>query len=113
MELYLIEPTFDSPFTNYSFSKVTEDVYKYEKCWVDWSGRVTNIKSNEEITVCDMLVGYEDFKKKDGDVKLQLSSEITLDPEKPIRVLGQISVTEKGELILMGKSVYQPLGEKF
>lgn len=113
MELYLEEPTFDSKFKRFSYSDVTEDIYKYDKCWVDWTGRVTNIRSDDEVTICDMLVGYEDFKKKEGDVKLQVSSEITLNPEKPIRVLARIGITENDEIILIGKSVYQPLGEKF
>ncbi|MCR5699583.1 MAG: hypothetical protein K6G52_08070 [Treponemataceae bacterium] len=109
----LVEPTFDSDFTNFTFAQVNEDLYLYENCWVLWSGRVTNIIRNDDVTVCDMLVGYEDFKKKDGDAKLRISSEIILASERPVKVLAKIGITSNGELILLGKSVYQPLGDKF
>ncbi|MDD7416289.1 MAG: hypothetical protein SPI86_04165 [Treponemataceae bacterium] len=109
----LVEPTFDSDFTNFTFAQVNEDLYLYENCWVLWSGRVTNIIRNDDVTVCDMLVGYEDFKKKDGDAKLRISSEIMLASDRPIKVLAKVGITSNGELILLGKSVYQPLGDRF
>lgn len=109
---YLEEPVFDSKFELYSFQEVSKDLYLYQDCYVIWSGRVTNVNSNEKYFNADFLVGYEDMKKIDGIAPLRISSEISVNPEKPLKVLGKISI-EDGSLILLGKAIYQPLtGDK-
>ncbi|MGP1588094.1 MAG: tetratricopeptide repeat protein [Treponemataceae bacterium] len=114
MQDFLSIPTFNEPpKTVFSFSEISQDVMKYQNCWVIWSGRVTNIQSDSNQTLCTFLVGYEDFKKKDGDALLLLSSEFSLRSEKPLRVLAKIAVNSEGNLLLIGNSVYQPLeGDK-
>ncbi len=109
---YLEEPVFDSKFELYSFQEVSKDLYLYQDCYVIWSGRVTNVNSNEKYFNADLLVGYEDMKKIEGIAHLRISSEISVNPEKPLKVLGKISI-EDGSLILLGKAIYQPLtGDK-
>ena len=109
---YLEEPVFDSKLEQYSFSEVSKDLHLYQDCYVIWTGRVTNVNSNENFFNADLLVGYEDMKKIEGIAPLQLSSEILVNPEKPLKVLAKISIND-GRLLLLGKAVYQPLtGEK-
>lgn len=109
---YLEEPVFDSKFEQYSFQEISKDLYLHQDCWVVWTGRVTNVNSNEKYFNADLLVGYEDMKKIEGIAPLRLSSEISVNPEKPLKVLAQISI-EDGRLLLLGKAVYQPLtGDK-
>ena len=90
----------------------SKDLSLYQDCYVIWTGRVTNVNSNEKYFNADLLVGYEDMKKIDGIAHLRISSEISVNPEKPLKVLGKISI-EDGSLILLGKAIYQPLtGDK-
>ncbi len=109
---YLEEPVFDTKLEQYSFAEVSKDLHLYQDCYVIWTGRVTNVVSNEQCFNADLLVGYEDMKKIEGIAPLQISSEITVNPEKPLKVLAKISIND-GRLLLLGKAVYQPLtGEK-
>jgi tetratricopeptide (TPR) repeat protein len=109
---YLEEPVFDSKFEQYTYQEISKDLYLYQDCWVVWTGRVTNVNANEKYFSADLLVGYEDMKKIDGIAPLKISSEISVNPEKPLKVLAQISI-EDGRLLLLGKAVYQPLtGDK-
>ncbi len=109
---YLEEPVFDSKLEQYSFQEISKDIYLYQDCWVIWTGRVTNVNSNEKYFNADLLVGYEDMKKIEGIAPLRISSEISVNPEKPLKVLAKISI-EDGRMLLLGKAVYQPLtGEK-
>ena len=109
---FLEEPVFDTKLEQYSFSEVSKDLHLYQDCYVIWTGRVTNVVSNENFFNADLLVGYEDMKKIEGIAPLQISSEILVNPEKPLKVLAKISIND-GRLLLLGKAVYQPLtGEK-
>ena len=109
---YIEEPVFDSKLEQYSFQEISKDLYLYQDCYVIWTGRLTNINSNEKYFDADLLVGYEDMKKIEGIAHLRLSSEISVNPEKPLKVLAKISI-EDGRLVLLGKAIYQPLtGEK-
>ena len=62
---YLEEPVFDSKLEQYTFQEVSKDLSLYQDCYVIWTGRVTNVNSNEKYFNADFLVGYEDMKKID------------------------------------------------
>ena len=109
LENYLAEPRFDTINDNYPVSEVMEDIYLYQKCWVKWSGRVSNVLEDEKYYKCDFLVGYEELRKIDGIVTLAFEQPVSINPEKPVEVLAQITVTEDGQLMLWGKTVHQPL----
>ena len=109
---YLEEPRFDTITDNYPVKNILEDskeVYTYQNCWVVWSGRVSNVEEDEKFYKCDFLVGYEDLRNVDATITLAFEQPIQINPEKPIKVLAQISITDEGELFLWGKSFYQPV----
>lgn len=105
---HLEEPRFDTITDNYTIKQIMDDVYLYQDCWVVWSGRVSNVETDEKFYKCDFLVGYENLDKIDGTVTLAFEQPITINNEKPIEVLAQITVSD-GQLILWGRAVHQPL----
>ena len=107
---YLEEPTFDNFSNTFSYEDLKQDIYLYQNCWIILSGRISNVNITENYYFCDLLVGYEDMKKLEGIVPIQIKQPITIDSTQGIKVLGKISL-KNGKLAIDVKSVYQPLQE--
>jgi tetratricopeptide (TPR) repeat protein len=107
---YLEEPTFDNFSNTFSYEDLKKDPYLYQDCWIILSGRISNVDNTELFYLCDLLVGYENMKKLDGIVPLQIKQPISINSTQPIKVLGKVSLKD-GILMLDVKSVYQPLQE--
>ncbi|MCR4940843.1 MAG: tetratricopeptide repeat protein [Treponemataceae bacterium] len=105
---HLEEPRFDTVTDNYSVRQVLEDIYLYNDCWVVWSGRVSNVEVDEKFLKCVLLVGYENLDRIDGSVTLVMEQPVSIDAEKALKILCRITVSD-GQLILRGKTVYQPV----
>ena len=88
------------------------DPYLYQNCWIILSGRISNVSITENIYFCDLLVGYEDMKKLEGIVPIEIKQPIQVDATQAIKVLGKV-VLRNGKLALEVKSIYQPLQENF
>lgn len=109
---YFEAPGFDSLKDNFSYKEVAEQTSLYLDCYVDWSGRASNVEQGENFLSFDLLVGYEDLKDLEGIVRVTFDylPERNLDPEKPVRVLGKVDVDGK-KIILKGRSIYQSVKE--
>ena len=109
---YFEAPGFDSLKDNFSYQDVAEKSALYLDCYVDWSGRASNVSQGENSLTFDLLVGYEDLKNVDGIVRVRFDflPERGLDPEKPVRVLGKVDVDGKN-IVLKGRSLYQSVKE--
>ena len=112
---YLEVPTFDSLTDNYDYAQVAKEPELYLDCHVAWSGRVSNTEAFANgAWYCELLVGYlvgnENRDSVQGVVPVYFAQEPypPVDPTKPIRILGQVSLKD-GKLCLLGKAVYQPL----
>jgi hypothetical protein len=108
---YFSEPTFDSLVDNYSYRVVAADPYLYQDCFVSWSGRIANVRMQENTLQCDLFVGYDTLQTVEGIVPLVFDTVIDMDPSLPVRVLGRIVFQDK-TIALRVKSVYQPLPAK-
>ncbi|MBO5400974.1 MAG: hypothetical protein J6A14_03970 [Spirochaetaceae bacterium] len=109
---YLEEPSFDNFSNTFSYEDLKQDPYLYQNCWIILSGRISNVNITENVYFCDLLVGYEDMKKLDGIVPMEISQPITIDATQGIKVLGKI-VLRDGKVALEVKSIYQPLQKNF
>ena len=107
---YLDEPTFEDFSNSFTYDDIKLDPYLYQNCWMILSGRISNVNITENVYFCDLLVGYENMKKLEGIVPVEIKQPITIDPTQPIKVLGKI-LMKNGKLSLEVKSVYQPLQE--
>ncbi len=109
---YFEAPGFDSLKDNFSYKEVAEQTSLYLDCYVDWSGRASNLDQTENFLSFDLLVGYEDLKDLEGIVRVTFDfvPDRSIDPEKPVRVLGKVDVDGK-KIILKGRSIYQSVKE--
>lgn len=110
---YFDEPTFDSvakdsKFKNFTFEEVKADPSLYQDCWVIWSGRVTNVRADDSFYECDLLVGYEDWKRLEGVVSLSMQQPVSIDEERPVKVLAKIEIHDN-KVLLTGKSYTQSI----
>jgi len=105
---YLKEPTFDTLKDNYTYEEVTSDLPLYMDCYVSWTGRITNARTEGTTFLCDLLVGYENMQRVEGIVPLRFTIPPSppIDGEKPVRILAKAGI-EDGRLILDGRAVYQ------
>ena len=104
---YFEIPDFDSISDVPSFSDVGKNNYLYIDCWVDWGGKIANLKTYENGSFdCDLLVGDESLSRYEGTVRVHFDSAVNIDPNKYVKVLAQIAL-EDGKILLKGRSVYQ------
>lgn len=107
---YLEEPTFEDFTNSFTYGELIQDIYLYQNCWIILSGRISNVRITESVYFGDLLVGYEDMKKLEGTIPIEIMQPITIDSSQAIKVLGKV-VLRNGKLTLEVKSVYQPLKE--
>lgn len=108
---YLESQTFDTLKDNYSYQQVEKDLKLYLDTYVAWSGKISNAREMEGGTwTCDLLVGYEDNKTVEGVVPVTFNPPPApeIDGSRPVRILGRVT-EEEGRVLLVGKSVYQPM----
>lgn len=102
-------PNFDSIKDVPSYGKVMNEKELYLNCWVDWGGKVSNATVHENgVYSCDLLVGDETLEHFDGTIKVYFDKTPVLDPTQYVRILGKISIDEKG-VYLKGRAVYQSI----
>lgn len=105
---YFEAPGFDNLKDNFSYEEVASQSALYLDCYVDWSGRASNLVQDENSMSFDLLVGYEDLKDLKGVVRVYFDflPERGVDVEKPVRVLGKIGL-DGNNVVLKGRSFYQ------
>ncbi|MDR0622833.1 MAG: tetratricopeptide repeat protein [Treponema sp.] len=112
---YMEVPGFDtfSWKDNFSYTEVMKDPALYRECHVIWRGMATNMDLLQNLTAFDFLVGYDTRKTLEGIVPVVFDKTVSLNPEKPLEILGRIVPvsTEKGPGIrLEGIAIHQPAG---
>jgi tetratricopeptide (TPR) repeat protein len=112
---YLDPPGFDTFVRqdNFAYAEVMKDPALYRDCHVIWRGMATNMDILQNLTAFDFLVGYDTRKTLEGIVPVVFDAAVSLNPERPLEVLGRIVPvsTEKGPGIrLEGVAIHQPAG---
>ncbi|ULQ59898.1 hypothetical protein K7I13_00665 [Brucepastera parasyntrophica] len=103
---YLGEPGFDTIRDSYSYAEVNVDPNLYLDCWVVWKGMATNIRRTDNTVDFDLLVGYDTRQRLEGIVPVHFNTVLEVDPDKPLEVLGQLTL-ENGKPALKGGSIFQ------
>ncbi len=105
LEGFLITPTFTTLKTSYSHKEVEKEKYLYDKCYVIWKGKISNLSVTEERIAFDFLVGYHDEKVLEGVVPVTLDFAVSLEQGYPIELLGRIHIINE-RITLTGVSVH-------
>lgn len=106
LEGHIRTPSFSSLGTNFPYGEVAEDPLLYEKCYVIWKGRVSNLRVESDAIRFDFLVGYETGRIVEGIVPVTVPFAVDIDPAYPIEILGQVKLRNNG-ILLQAESVHQ------
>jgi hypothetical protein len=89
---YLETPGFDSfnRSDNVAFADAEKDPMLYNGVHVIWRGRAANINSTPSGATFDFLVGYDNKKTYEGIVQVTFDYAISINPERPLELLGRI-----------------------
>lgn len=104
LENLIVQPNFMTLKTNFSYREVAGDPLLYKNCYVLWTGRVTNLRYDEDKIRFDFLVGYEEEKILEGIVSVEIPFETAVNDSVPMEILGQIRYLN-GRIILTAVSV--------
>ncbi|MDR1288527.1 MAG: tetratricopeptide repeat protein [Treponema sp.] len=89
---YMEVPGFDTFVRkdNIPYSAAAEDPLLYRDCHVIWNGMATNVEVLPGLTAFDFLVGYDTRKSMEGIVSVVFDRAVSINPQKPLEVLGRI-----------------------
>jgi tetratricopeptide (TPR) repeat protein len=94
MSRYLKAPGFDTlkqgSGDNIKYADVVKNPMLYRNCYALWSGMAANIAEGQNETSFDLLIGYDGRRVVEGVVKVNLPFAASIDPERPLEVLGKI-----------------------
>lgn len=108
LEYYFSSPSFDDFSDNFTFADVSSQKELFNKCYVMWSGKITNSVVEDQKFSCDLLIGDENLSKVEGIVRVEFDSIPKIEGGREVKILGQIKVQDE-KIILKAKSVYQPI----
>ncbi len=105
LEGYLKEPDFTNFQNNFSYQDLSQNPFLYNKVYVRWMGRVSNLQVGEEGMSFDFLVGYHTSEVVEGIVPTVTSFQTRITTALAVEVLGQVQIDEEGRLSLRGVSL--------
>ncbi|MDR0463562.1 MAG: tetratricopeptide repeat protein [Treponema sp.] len=93
---------------NPSYSDVQRESVIYRNVHVIWRGMATNVEVTNEHTSFDLLVGYDTRTSLEGIVPVIFYSPVPINTERPLEVLGKITlVSSHSGIILEGVAIHQ------
>jgi tetratricopeptide (TPR) repeat protein len=106
---YMEVPGFDNFHKNDNplYADVKNDSILYRDVYVIWKGMATNVEILDEYTRFDFLVGYDTRKNLEGIVQVNFNYPVTVNPERPLEVLGKIVITDSSGFYLLGEAIHQ------
>jgi hypothetical protein len=105
LEGYLKTPDLTSFSNIYLYQSVQENPYLYNKCFIRWKGRISNLEMTEPGMNFDFLVGYDTAQILEGIVPSYTDFQVRLDSALPLEILGQIDVLDKSRFRIKVTSV--------
>jgi hypothetical protein len=95
----------------FSYAQVMAEPILYRDCYVIWRGMAANLKTPENATSFDFLVGYDTRNTLEGIVPVDFDFPVAVQIERPLEVLGRVvpvSADGGGEGIrLAGTAIHQ------
>lgn len=104
---YLTVPNFATMRDSFPYLAVAKDPYLYQGCYVDWTGRVSNLSVTRRAITFDFLVGYHNERVLEGIVPVTLGFAAAINPDYPLEILARIVVQGEGRIALQGVSIHE------
>ena len=106
---YMETPGFDTfnRNDNAAYNDVIKEPMLYNDVHVIWKGMATNVVTSDAGTTFDFLVGYDTRKTLEGIVPVVFDHVVSLNPERPLEVLGRIIPASANSIQLEGLAIHQ------
>ncbi|MCL1960157.1 MAG: tetratricopeptide repeat protein [Spirochaetes bacterium] len=106
---YTEVPGFDNfkQIDNPSFSSVKAEPVIYRDVYVIWKGMATNVEITDDFLRFDFLVGYDTRTMLEGIVPVVFNNPVPVNPERPLELLGKITLTPSMDITLEGVAIHQ------
>jgi len=92
---------------NPSFSTVKAEPAIYRDVYVIWKGMATNVEITNDFIRFDFLVGYDTRTLLEGIVPVVFYNPVSVNPERPLELLGKITLTPSLDIGLEGVTIHQ------
>jgi len=93
---------------NPALADVRSEPVIYRNVHVIWRGMATNVEVTDKGTAFDLLVGYDTRKILEGIVPVVFSIPVSINTEKPLEVLGRITLDpSSSDIKLEGVAIHQ------
>jgi len=93
---------------NPSYADVKNEPVLYRDVYVIWRGMATNLQITDEFTRFEFLVGYDTRQTLEGIVIVNFSYPVSVNTERPLEVLGKVSINASGtDFYLEGAAIHQ------
>ena len=92
---------------NPALADVRSEPVIYRNVHAIWKGMATNVEVTDEGTTFDLLVGYDTRKVLEGIVPVVFSIPVSINTEKPLEVLGKITLNASSDVRLEGVAIHQ------
>jgi hypothetical protein len=92
---------------NPSFSEVKAEPVIYRDVYVIWKGMATNVEITDDFVRFDFLVGYDTRTSLEGIAPVVFYNPVSVNPERPLELLGKITFTPSMDIRLEGVAIHQ------
>ncbi|MEM5947723.1 hypothetical protein WKV44_04110 [Spirochaetia bacterium 38H-sp] len=90
LKRFLKTPEFGRLKTNFEYEKIVKEPWLYDGVFIQWKGRISNLRIEDNVIRFDFLVGYHTKKVLKGIVPVIIDFPISLDPERAYELLAQV-----------------------
>jgi len=92
---------------NPTFNDVKNEPFIYRDVHVIWRGMATNVEVTDDFTRFDFLVGYDTRRTLEGIIPVIFYSPVAVNAERPLEVLGRISISQHSDIGIIGVAIHQ------
>jgi len=92
---------------NFTMSEVRAEPALFENVHVIWTGMATNVSVTDTHTQFDLLVGYDTRITLEGIVPVIFNIPVAINTDRPLEVLGRITLMSITDIKLEGISIHQ------
>jgi len=105
----MMVPGFDNfkRMDNPSLADVENEPFIYRDVHVIWNGMAANVEVTEYYTRFDLLVGYDTRRMLEGYVPVIFYIPVSINTERPLEVLGKITIAPNSRIGLTGVAIHQ------
>ena len=97
LRAYTRRPDFTSFSDNFSYRDVQTEPWLYDGVYIRWSGRIANLKLDDDHITYRFLVGYHTDRVLEGTVDAVQHFAAALDPAVPVEVIARVEVIAKAD----------------